>query len=115
MLKFPEIDSNNIILFLSEEIKTNNNWEEKFMVISFNEKIIFREEITFEYFERFIEVGNLLKEKYNNKIVDFKLNVNGYLLYGDSLNAFFHVESFIKSIQGKRDSSISNSSEPKNK
>jgi hypothetical protein len=100
---------------LSEEIKTNNNWEEKFMVISFNEKIIFREEITFEYFERFIEVGNLLKEKYHNKIIDFKLNVNGYLLYGDSLSAFFHVESFIKSILGNRDGNISSPSEPNNK
>lgn len=98
----PDIECNDLVFVLTEEIEVIRKLESNFMVISYNQEEIFREEISFEYFERFIEVGNLLKEKYHNQIVDFKLEVNGYLLYGDSVKAFFYVEQFLRTVKGNR-------------
>ncbi|MBK6274346.1 MAG: hypothetical protein IPF58_06405 [Saprospirales bacterium] len=98
----PDIECNDLVFVLTEEIEVIRKLESNFMVISYNQEEIFREEISFEYFERFIEVANLLKEKYHNQIVDFKLEVNGYLLYGDSVKAFFDVEQFLRTVKGNR-------------
>ncbi len=114
-ITFPEINAAEIILTLTEETVMDGDWENHFMVISFGDVIVYRMQVIFEYFEEFLEIGEQLKIVYGSKLSDIKLEVNGFLLYGDSVRAFFYVESFIKSIQGNRDYSILNSSEPKNK
>ena len=101
-IQFPEIVSDTIVFTLTEETIIDGSWNNYFMVISFGQIIVYKEQITFEYFERFIEVGEALKDKYQDKIFDFILNVNGYLLYGDSFKAFIYVEKFIKSIKGRQ-------------
>jgi hypothetical protein len=101
-ITFPEINATEIILTLSEETVMDGDWENHFMVISFGDVMVYRTQVVFEYFEEFLEIGEQMKAFYGNKLTDVKLEVNGYLLYGDSVRAFFYVEQFIRTVKGNR-------------
>ena len=93
--QLPEIASDKIIITLKEE--ENVNGEDGYIILYWNEKEIWREIRTFEYYDRYIELGNLLKEKYGERLVDFETDYTVYL-GGDYHRAFEKVKKFRTSI-----------------
>jgi hypothetical protein len=96
--KLPEIEAEEIVITLREIQKGDN--EDGFIVLYWGDKEIWREIRTFEYYERFIEIGQILKEKYGKKFVDFDMEYTVYL-GGDSLSAFDKVRKFRKSLSSR--------------
>jgi hypothetical protein len=53
--QLPDIDADKIVISLREEGKN--------IVLYYQNKEIWREVLTFEYYPRYLELGNILKEK----------------------------------------------------
>ncbi len=71
----------DLMAFVLSEIKEEG---ENYIIISYKDKLIWKEIRAYEYYERFIELGKLFKRKYGDKMIDLVPNVNGNYLYGDS-------------------------------
>jgi len=89
-VQLPDIDENEIIITLCEE---NSN-----IVLFWNDNEIWREIRTYEYYTRYLQLGEILKEKYGERLADFKTEYTLYL-GGDSLSAFDEVRKFRKSLK----------------
>ena len=62
--------------------------------------VIWREPETFEGYQRFIEVGEILKMKYGKQLKDFTFTENSeFCLGGDHLGAFGHIEYWRKKLK----------------
>ena len=95
--QLPDIDADEIIITLCEE---ENNSDDAHIVLYWQNQELWREIRSFEYYPRYLELGNLLKQKYGNRLVDF---VTEYTVYlgGDCLSAFDKVRQFRKSLSKK--------------
>ena len=64
--QLPEIEGDNLI-FTIEEKKYKRV---EFLYLIHNEKEIWKEPLIYEYYERFIDIGKMLQEKYGNRMED---------------------------------------------
>lgn len=67
------------------------------------ERIIWQESRWYEYYERYIEIGEILKQKYGNRLIDFVPEKDDAYLYGDRLAAFDIVKQFRESFKQTKD------------
>ena len=92
--QLPDIDADEIIITLREEDRDNYGP----LILYWGEQEIWRENSAFEYYPRFIEIGKILKEKYGERLIDFKPEEYSWLLGGDSSSAFRKVDEFRKTL-----------------
>jgi hypothetical protein len=97
--QLPEIEADEIVITLCEEHKTDG--KDGSIVLYWNEKEIWREILTYEYYDRYLELGEILKEKYGNRLIDFEAKITTHL-GGDYGLAFKKVEEFRKSLKAGR-------------
>ena len=88
--QLPEV-YDEFIAFILTEKKIKG---EDYIVITHKTKTIWREIRTYEYYERFIELGKLLKQKYGDKMIDLVPEVGPLYLYGDVISSIKTVEDF---------------------
>jgi TPR repeat protein len=94
----PEIDSDEIFIKLKEEKSDNEGDDDWYIVLYHDNKEIWREIRTYEYYNRYMTIGNILKKKYGVRLADFdESEASGYIC-GDSLSAIDYVERFRRSI-----------------
>ena len=72
---------------------------EDYIVITHKTKTIWKEIRGYEYYERFVELGKLLKQKYGNKMIDLVPEVDGFYLYGDRLSSPKIVNDFRRGLR----------------
>ena len=94
--QLPDISADKIIVTLREEVQATD--EEGDIVLLWDGKEIWREMRTYEYYERYLELGEMLKEKYEERLVDFETEYTTYL-GGDCSFAFDKVRGFRESLQ----------------
>jgi hypothetical protein len=92
----PDIDAERIIFSLREEVIIPEN-KEAYIVLCWGEREVWREVRSFEYYPRYLQLGELLKEKYGERLADFAVEYTVYL-GGDSLSAFDKVREFRRSL-----------------
>lgn len=101
--QLPDIEADEIIITLREEEKSTTD-SDAYIVLLWKEKELWREVRSFEYYPRYLELGNILKEKYGDRLVDFETKYTVHL-GGDRLSAFDKVRAYRKSLSGKSDMS----------
>jgi hypothetical protein len=88
----------DFMAFVLREIEENG---ENYIVITHQGRIIWKEIRAYEYFERFIEIGRIFKEKYGERMIDLVPDVDGDYLYGDGAVSTFLVEKFRRELRSK--------------
>jgi len=86
----------DFMAFVLREIEEDG---EKYIVITEQNKLIWKEILVYEYYDRFIEIGNLLKQKYGDRMIDLVPDVDGYKLYGDRLHSLDLIKNFRKGLR----------------
>jgi hypothetical protein len=94
--QLPDIDEKEIIVTLREEEGANEGDED--IVLYWKDKVLWREEMGYEYYERYLALGKILQEKYGERLIDFEAAYSVYLL-GDSSSAASYVRDFRKSLR----------------
>ena len=95
--QLPEIESDEIIITLREEVSADDG-KDGFIVLYCKGNEIWREIRTYEYWDRYIELGKILKEKYGDRLKDFEAELTTYL-GGDYTPSFGKVREFRNSLQ----------------
>jgi len=93
--QLPEIEEEELIFVTTTERRE----DDLYLQILFGDKLIWEELVGYEYFERFLELGEIFKEKYGESMVDFIQQDSAYL-YGDDIRAYQKVEEFRKKLKG---------------
>jgi len=96
--QLPDIDADEIVITLVEEKDADSIAE--IIVLSWEDKEIWREYCSFEYYRRYLELGKMLKEKYGGRLVDFACEYTADL-GGDDGRAFDKVREFRKSLSNR--------------
>jgi len=96
--QLPEIESDEIIIILREEEK-NDETEDGYIVLYWNEIEIWREIRTYEYYDRYIELGKILQKKYGNRLLDFEAEYTLHLCGDSYYSALNHVSKFREFLQ----------------
>jgi len=96
----PEIPSDEIIITLREEEKNTGKIDAADIVLYWAGKELWREERSFEYYTHYLSLGEELKKKYGERLVDFECEYT-WALGGDSSSAFKKVKEFRKSLACK--------------
>lgn len=94
---FPELTGKPTIFRMEEKRMNRKDW----LVISANDIEIARELLTYEYYERYWEIGLLLKEKYGNLIKDLEFEKTPYIS-GDSGYAGVNLREYRKKLFGRK-------------
>ena len=92
----PDIESDEIIISLREEGDAYSS--DGAIVLYWNDMEIWREVRSFEYYPRYLELGEILKEKYGDRLVDFEAKRTVHL-GGDCFSAFDKVDNFRKTLK----------------
>ena len=100
--QLPDIEANEIIFTLHEEESAGD--ADSHIILCYGGIEIWREVRSFEYYSRYLQLGELLKEKYGNRLVDF---IPEYTVHlgGDYLSAFDKVTAFRKALSNTIDMS----------
>ncbi len=93
--ELPEIEGENLIF----EAKERKFKRQEFLFIMYNGKEVWKEPLLYEYYERFIEIGKMLKEKYGNRMKDFVPPEYQVWLLGDKISAPDLINSFRESLK----------------
>ena len=93
--QLPDIQADKIIITLCEVEQTAGRDAD--IVLLWKDKEIWREICTYEYYERYLELGRILKEKYGERLIDFEAKHTTYL-GGDCSFAFDKVREFRQSL-----------------
>lgn len=101
--KLPDIDSSEVSIITVEKEIEDDYWLEVYA----NERFLWKEIIYYEYYERFIEICELLAQKYKGRIVEIKFEPSMYL-GGDSITAFSKVQKSIDDIISKFNDHVPN-------
>lgn len=80
------------------EMKESEDEDDIWMEVYTNQQLIWKEIVNYEYYERFIEICELLDRKYKGQIELINFNSSVYLL-GDRLSASKKIDSCIKRIK----------------
>lgn len=84
--QLPELDGEGIVLTWDQDGADS--------IIRYGDMTVWRERTGWEVYDRFEEIGLILKHKYGSRLVDLVPTPDSrYALLGDSSAAFFHVES----------------------
>jgi DNA-directed RNA polymerase subunit RPC12/RpoP len=76
---------------------------EEYIVLASDECEIWRELAWFEGYERFVEIANILQQRYGTRLADIvPTEQSEYYLYGDSMHASSVIESARKSLRESR-------------
>ncbi len=87
--QLPDIDGDNLIFTWDFTIEGNDRWN----IIHYKEKVIWKEIAIYESAERFSMVAEILQKKYGPRIADLVPTDASYTwLYGDSLRSEYKVE-----------------------
>jgi len=101
--QLPDIASDEIIITLREEGERSDIYKHEFIVLYFGEQEIWRVHNGFEYYTCYLRWGEILKEKYGERLVDFEVAEYTVDLGGDSGSAFDKVDRFRKTLKRFRD------------
>lgn len=91
--QLPDIETPENLTFI---ITASQDGEQ--IEISCNNKTVWSESRWYEYYERYIEIGEILQQKYSNRLIDFIPENDNVYLYGDRYVAISIVEQFRKSL-----------------
>jgi len=95
--QLPEIDKEGEIKFYLKEKKFKRK---DHLVVYADDKEIWRELMFFEYYERYIEIAKILKQKYDSRMTDLLIDDFVPWMYGDcSLGEIYRVEDFRESLR----------------
>ena len=97
--QLPEIETDKIVITLREDETVEG--EDDYIVLYWNGKEIWREIRTYEYYDRYIELGQILQKKYGSRLIDFEAEHTVYFC-GDSLTGFDEARAFRASLQSKK-------------
>jgi hypothetical protein len=98
----PEIDSDDIVITV-EELPRNDEDGDAYIILLWNGTEIWREIRTYEYCERFIEIGDMLKKRYGSRLKDF-VPCKGPYMYGDyGSSSFDEVKKFREALRMSND------------
>ena len=92
----PDIEDEEIVVILREEDAEETR--RGHIVLYWGEKEIWREIRTYEYYDRYLELGGILKGKYGSRLIDFEAR-HTLDLGGDYFSAFEKVDNFRKSLK----------------
>ena len=67
----------SLVSITLHEIERPEPGHDAYIVISWNGQEIWREIRYFEYYPRYLQLGNILKEKYGDRLIDFEAEYNG--------------------------------------
>lgn len=95
--QLPELND-DFMAFVLREVEEDG---QQYIVITHENKIIWKEIRTYEYYDRFIELGKLFEEKYGDKMIDLVPDVDGLYLYGDRMHSPTLVKNFRKELRKK--------------
>jgi hypothetical protein len=95
--QLPELEDEGMA-FVLKEIQEGDAW---FIVITYQDTVIWKEERYYEYYNRFIEIGNLLKDKYGDNMIDLVPGVYGACLFGDNYRAVGLIEDYRKGLRNE--------------
>jgi phage FluMu protein Com len=93
--QLPEIKGDELVFETAEE----RRGDDLYLKILCQGDLVWEEITGYEYYDRFLELGNMFKEKYGESMVDFIQQGSAYL-YGDSISAYQKVEEFRKKLKG---------------
>ena len=96
--QLPDLDS-DLMTFVLREVKEGG---ENYIEITYNDEVVWKEIRVYEYYERFIEIGKLFKEKYGKRMIDIVPDVNGVYLYGDDSRAGQLIDDFRKELRANK-------------
>lgn len=88
--QLPEV-AGDALEFIVKETKDEDN--DTLITITCRDQFIWKEYVYYEYYERFIAIGEMLKAKYEERMTDFVPD-DSVELYGDCLSAPKQVEEF---------------------
>ena len=101
--QLPDIDAEEIIITLREEEKPHTGKiDDADIVLYWKDKELWREVRLFEYYDRYISIGEILKEKYGERLIDFEAKET-WALGGDSYSGLLKARKFRKSLSAKND------------
>lgn len=89
----------DIIIFELKELEDDG---ENYIIITYNGDIVWKEIRVYEYYNRFIEIGQLFKKKYGKRMVDIAPEVDGLYLYGDSCSSAQLIDKFREELRANR-------------
>lgn len=99
--QLPDIDADEIIITLREKEKPHTGKiDDADIILYWKDKELWRETRLYEYYGRYLELGEILKEKYGERLIDFEAKRTVHL-GGDYLCAFDEVREFRKSLKRK--------------
>ncbi|MEJ7745382.1 MAG: hypothetical protein WKF61_01230 [Luteimonas sp.] len=89
--QLPDLEGDDIVLLWdAEDYQRGGD-----TLIRYGSEVIWREPAQYEGYERFIEVANLLKQKYGDRLQDLVPSRNSELyLYGDALGSPSRISKF---------------------
>lgn len=94
--EFPDLP-NEPTTFKLVAFKKNHKWR---IGVEANGKIIASELRNYEYYDRYVAIGKMLKEKYGSLIQDLIPDKLDQHLYGDSMNASIEIEKLRAFLKG---------------
>jgi hypothetical protein len=92
--------SGNSLTFELREMEENGEKYMEIIEISGSGQFVWREVLGYEYYKRFIALGELLRQKYGKRMIDFIPPVSGYYLYGDSCSASDQIRAYRRKLRG---------------
>ena len=98
--QLPDIETDKIIISLRED--ESEAGDDSHIVLYWNSKELWREIRTYEYYDRYLELGKILKEKYGERLIDFEVECSTYL-GGDCSFSFDKVREFRKSLSSNKE------------
>ena len=96
--QLPDLHS-DLMIFVLREVKEGG---ENYIEITFEGKVIWREIRVYEYYNRFIEIGKLFKEKYGNRVFDIVPEIESVYLYGDNISSPRLIDEFREELRDNR-------------
>ena len=92
--QLPEIDSDEIVITIREDGHTE-------FVLYHGDTEIWREDIVYEYYRKYLAIGEILIEKYGDRLADFDDSKAGesYLGYFTGVSAVDSIQKLRKKIQ----------------
>jgi len=92
--QLPDIETHDKLTFVITASRDGDQIE-----IRHNNKTIWNESRWYEYYERYIEIGEILRQKYDNRLDDFIPENDDTYLYGDRSAGFGIVQKFRESLK----------------
>lgn len=90
--QLPDIEGENLTFHMSEA----DEGDDEILIFKYEGQEVWREMCYYEYYERYIEIAEIMIEKYGSKLKDIVPKVNGIYFYGDTLKSPAVIKEFRK-------------------